>query len=69
MGVYLAFELEAVVFPECNAGACRDCVFGPCELKCVVEVADEEEGGRGAIVGGIRGIGIGEVCEILWPKR
>lgn len=69
MGVNLAFELEAVVFPKCNAGACRDGVFRPFELKCVVEVADEDEGGRGAIVGGIGGIGIGEVCEVLWPKR
>ena len=40
-------------------------MFPPFESEFVVVVADEEEGGRGAIVRGIGGVGIGEVCEGL----
>lgn len=40
-------------------------MFEPFESEFVVVVADEQGGGVGAIVGGIGGIRLGEVCEVL----
>ena len=40
-------------------------MFPPFETEVVVEVADEEEGGGVAVVGGIGGVGTRVVCEVL----
>lgn len=64
-GRKLTIGFKAVIFPECDAGARRDGVFPPFEAEFVVVVADEEEGGGVAVVGGIGRMGVGEVGEVL----
>lgn len=54
-----------MAFLKCDLGAWRDCVVPPFELEILVVAADEEEGGEGAVVGVIGGMGVRGVGEVL----